>query len=162
VIKSELSLDELTQAFRVLGADEPEIWAESEYNEDIPQRSRYALLSLSWRQLIDNSKARLSDTINSIPSPSKFRESALKLAETLEKDGVQRGYIEGIIMIAQIKMLSDLLYLIDEGADNLPPGLDISWGLYEKFDSDNPGRPIGGLRESLEEVWPSDHTILKF
>ena len=48
----ETKLAKLTQLLRAAGAANPEDWARSEINEDIPQLARFMFLRQAWRSVI--------------------------------------------------------------------------------------------------------------
>ena len=48
-----MNLAELTEAFRALGATDPESWASSQIKEAIPQLHRYAFLKQAWGAVVD-------------------------------------------------------------------------------------------------------------
>ena len=138
----------LTRAIRLAdqleaaGLADPESWVFSEIEEDIAQAARWALLHTLWKEAVlpllvidfglqsDPVQGPILDRINGVLSPEEKRSMYLEIARTM-------GF--------------HLLYALDSGVlnDDLP-----GWSVQEMTaDDELTGRDVGGLHESVFEVW---------
>ena len=51
-----MNKEELTAIFKNLGAKDPELWAESQIDEDIPQLARFMLLKGAWDAVVPDNE----------------------------------------------------------------------------------------------------------
>jgi hypothetical protein len=154
----------LTEIFRLAGARNPEGWAESEANENLPQLARYLFLRAAWRGVVPDGDNRWIDSHvrpNGRPdAPGAGIETAL---ERLLESGVDRDALSEVVRVMQWNVLAHICQLLDHpylAVDDLEmvPELNdfkFGWGLFELDGDGNLGRPIEGLLESVLETDPS-------
>ena len=53
-----MNVHELSALFRILGAQNPEAWAHSQLEENIPQLARFLFLRQAWKLVIDKNDPR--------------------------------------------------------------------------------------------------------
>jgi len=127
----------LRDTFARLGADDPEGWASSEVDENIPQLGRFVFLRAVWREIErwrdHDAVARLSDDASD--------ESVQLAAQAAAR--------------AALDVASAIVQLIDneediESSEPLPGWLLVECGA----DGKPTGRVLGGLHESVLETDP--------
>ncbi len=135
----------LTARFQSLGADEPEWWASSELDENIPQTARLLFLRALWRGLgnqLDEGAAAVE----------RVRAEG---GDTLEMRRALASCLYGTAF--------GFLYLLDEpdgSTYSTEPYFDVAedeprWALMELSPDGAPtGRAVEGLHESLIETAP--------
>jgi hypothetical protein len=129
----------LLHALNELGCDDPEGWARSEVEENIPQLARYQFLHTLWPQMIDSWR----DGITNIPAAQRAqragasRDDLTQLAQAVAYETV----------FAMLSHLAD----DDQATDSLP-----SWTLTETDPAGTPtGRSLDSLHEDLLALDPS-------
>ncbi|MBN2392440.1 MAG: hypothetical protein JXR84_17045 [Anaerolineae bacterium] len=149
---------ELEETFRRLGAHEPESWARSEIEENIPQLARFLFLRAAWRCVVsedDNSWIdRAIETSERHPNaPCAGIGPALN---RLLAEGVDRQDIVDIVRVKQYETLFDLCYLLDDPGDLEPELEEMHWVLHEVGQNGRlTGRIVQGLYESLLSMDPT-------
>lgn len=150
---------ELTELFRQLGVDSPELWARSQIREGIPQLPRALFLKQAWERIQANSTAESVD--EQIASCKRRPESPLAgLGRVLERclaAGASREDLAQIMRAAGALTLFNVSYLID-GPASTPQALsDLDWGLFITDEHGKPSGPrISGLHESVFAFAPVD------
>lgn len=122
-----------------LGCDDPDGWARSEIEADIPQLARYCFLRPVWPQMIDGWRNGITD----IPAARRALDAG---ADPHDLTQLARG-------VAYETVFAVLCHLADEDrdTDRLP-----SWALTETSPSGEPtGRRLDGLHEDLLTLDPS-------
>lgn len=134
-------LAQLTARMTELGAPDPEGWARSEIEEDIPQQARFLVLRSLWPWTIDRLTA----------SPRE-----IKAASRLLDAGADPADVAQLIASTAVRAIFDTLVRIDEGRDWEAPEDSPGWALIEveagHEEDQLPGRWVGGLHESLSGV----------
>jgi hypothetical protein len=150
---------ELITLLERVGVDDPEVWADSEINEDFAQLARAILLRRLWPQVIDRFATDLSWIDFAMSGregdDALFTDASAALSAALAA-GVSKEDLGKISRSVAFAAVADTLYRIDERADydfDDGPG----WMLIEMDQSTGrpTGRDVGGLHESILEVKPT-------
>lgn len=149
---------ELTKIFSDLGANAPELWAQSQIREGIPQLLRFLFLKEAWESIpLDGSSGWIDDEIRMAASHSDAPYAGLgqALSRCREK-GVSDEDLTEIARCLRAQMLFSIGYQLD-APNILPEPLDdIAWGLFQVDEEGRPhGEQISGLHESVLEFDPS-------
>lgn len=155
-----LTLDELIEFFTQAGADDPEGWARSEFDEGINQRGRYIFLRQAWEHVIaDGSTSWIDSSIaathRSPDDPYAGEGAAL---ERLLAAGASREDLSELVRNVQAEFLGSICYLLEDPGVLPEVAKDFSWGLFMTDDDGNPLVPlmdISGLHESVLETDPT-------
>lgn len=142
-------LDELTDLFRQLGADDPEGWARSQVKEGFPQLHRFVFMRQAWKLVSDDYDDSWIDNIlaNHKRSPS----AGGRAIERLLALGADRADIIDLVRDTQWGMLFGFCHLLDD------PGLydeedervrSLGWALVTK---DTEGEPTYEIMDALHE-----------
>jgi hypothetical protein len=130
---------QLILEFQQLGCDQPELWARSEIEEDIPQLARHRFLRTLWPQMIDSWR----DGMAHIPAAKRALEAGAS-QEDLTVLARAIAYETAFLMLYHLDADHD-------ATDQLP-----SWGLAELSPTGEPtGRRLEGLQEDLLTLDPS-------
>lgn len=159
-LKQRREAEKLADAFRALGADDPEGWAASEVAEDIPQLARFLLLRRLWRdagQWTEDPAAWFGPAPDGPveDDPERPHEPAAQAVQRALSAGVHPDDLKRIVRAVVFDACFSALHVIDEGfdpdeADALP-----GWVLAEVGpDGNGTGRVVGGLHESLLSMAP--------
>ncbi len=134
-------MDELTERLRSRGLEEPEIWADSELQEDLAQTARFLFLHALGR--------RLDYSV----------DPALDAVEKVRVEGGTREEMRRVLQSALYDIVFDFVYLLDE-ADGTThtdePRFDVApdeprWALMELSpEGEVTGGVVSGLHESLD------------
>lgn len=153
-----MSADELGGLFEALGADDPQGWAESEDEENLPQLARYRLLRMVWQDI------------------DAWSQTAPHWVEAYRREGVAGGAVERAVRlgltpaelgeiareVARETAFGLLQGLDDPARGDLPPGTEgrlPGWRLGELSARGEPtGRVLGALHEDLNETEPQSPT----
>ncbi len=150
-------LEELTDLFRRLGARDPEDWAASQINEDIPQLARFLFLRQAWRQIVseeDTNWPRENAETSDATSNRPYDGMSQALASLIEKGATQEELID-LVRGAQASLLFQICYLLDDPMLEEPELEDFGWGLFQVDREGNPVRAIEALHESVLETDPT-------
>jgi hypothetical protein len=151
----------LIEIFRIAGAHDPEGWARSEATEDIAQLARYLFLRAAWRGVVSDGDTSWIDSYLKTPhGPGACIVPAL--TRLLER-GVDREDLTEVVRVMQWTVLDHVCQLLDDpslAVDDLQMVPELAddkfgWGLFEADLDEKPGRPIGGLHESVLGTDPS-------
>ena len=146
---------ELIEAFRLLGAREPERWAASQLDEGIPQLHRYAFLAALWRT-VEPARARawvkaIAKGENDMPD-----EAAAAAIKRMKKLGASDADIAAVVCAARAEHVYVVAEMLDDPDSALETigydGGDISWGLFAVDAKGRPGAAIESLHESVGDV----------
>ena len=156
-----MNANELADVFRQLGAPDPDDWAASETNEDIPQLARFLFLKGAWDRIVsDDDTSWIDNVISNIPpdSTDPYSGAAHSIRRMLEA-GITKSDIAQLVRSTQAEFLFDLCYMMDDpgavdGNDDL-----VNWSFVELDADENPGRAINGLHESVLETDPTGREV---
>jgi hypothetical protein len=149
--------DDLISIFRTLGANDPESWANSEVDENIPQLARFMFLKGAWQLVVsDEDTSWIDSLLQNVPSGSSdpFADAAHSIRAMLDA-GVSKSVIARLVRAVQSEFLSDLCYMMDDPGSIEGNDECVDWSLIENDDDGNPGRIINGLHESVIETDPT-------
>jgi hypothetical protein len=137
---------DLVERMRELGADDPEGWARSELEEDLPQEARWLVARRVWLDCINSWTA---DTVALIPAVQRAVDA-----------GAAPSDVAQAMRVAAYEAAFGVLSLIDEGYDPGAPEDAPGWALVEvRFDgreeSELSGRILDGLHEDVLGADPS-------
>lgn len=155
-------LAKLTAIFKALGARDPEGWARSEVNEGINQLTRFLFLRAAWKLVVPDRDTKWIDGALRPTTPNAPLSGLAPALERLLAKGTDRADVHEVVRCMQYELLFSLCYLLEdptwayEDTGELRPELEkIAWGLFEVDEDGEPGRPIGGLHESVLDTDPS-------
>jgi hypothetical protein len=153
------SKEELAKVFMELGASSPELWAESQLKEGIPQLLRFLFLKSAWHSVVKEGDSSWIDAEIKL-SRNQPQAPYAGLGQSLEKlrnQGVANEDLTTIARCLQAQMIFSLGYLLDSGpAEQTEEIQDVTWGLFQVDDNGQPlGSPISGLHESVLEFDPT-------
>lgn len=148
-----MTVEELTELFRKLGAREPHLWARSQVEEQLPQLARFLFLRQAWKLVVAaDDRAWLSENIAGADEPGGDLAPALGrllAAGTSERD------LTTVVRVMQWRVLAGLCQLLDDPGDVEAEVADIWWQLFQVDESGRPIASLGGLIESVLETDPT-------
>ena len=151
--------DALVGRLRALGAADPEGWALSEVQENIPQTTYFLLLRAIWRDCIVP-PATLASWMHLVIGQAEQQpwRSDNELGQVLKRlvdAGAQPADLQRFAELTALDAIFKLAYLLDYGrdyewqdAEDLP-----GWGLVERTPE---GKPTGRILQGLHEYTSSD------
>ncbi|WP_455351442.1 hypothetical protein [Streptomyces sp. SYSU K217416] len=147
-------IDRLAGLFAALGADDPQSWARSEAEENIPQLARYRLLRMLWQD-IDGWSSAAPDWIGTFQrdgSAAGAVERALRLGVTPDDLGAVAREVSRETVFALLHRLCDPTGEdLGAGVEEQLPG----WCLAETSPSgEHTGRHLDALYEDLNGLDP--------
>jgi hypothetical protein len=150
-------LARLTKLLEVAGAPDPASWAQSEVDEDIPQLARFLFLRQAWRRIIVDGdttwiELEISGAERSPLAPGAGLGHSLK---RLMSSGANKQDLTEVARAAQWQLLFGLCYQLSDPSIDEPELEQVVWQLFEVSEDGVPGRPIGGLHESVLETDPT-------
>lgn len=129
----------LVTALQVMRCPDPESWAQSEIDENIPQVARYRFLHQLWPRLIDG----WPNGLNNIPA-----------ARRALADGANEQDLALLVRAVAYETVFGMLYHLDD--DSLDAAGLPHWALMELDESGKlTGRPVQALYEDLLALDPS-------
>ena len=151
------SLAELSDLFRKLGADDPDQWAASQLEEDIPQLHRYLFLREAWRRIVPEDNvdwigAYIHDSESNPSEP--YAGIGFALNRCLDKGTAPEDLTE-IVRGMQAELLFALAYMLEDPDIRDPDVRDLCWALFAVDEEGQPFAHIGGLHESVLETDPT-------
>jgi hypothetical protein len=150
----EDSLAALIERFRQVGAGNPESWARSEVDEDIPQFARFIFLRELWKLVTPIGDRKWQRSVQ-FPNDDG-RGGALR---RVKEAGASIDDLTAIVRSVQIQTIRDVASILDMVIEPEPIAADVRWGLFELGDDLQPTRRMDGLHESVddEDVIPVSH-----
>lgn len=148
-----MTVEELTELFRRLGAREPHLWARSQVEEQIPQLARFLFLRQTWRLVVAaDDRAWLSENIAEADEPGGDLAPALG---RLLAVGASERDLTAVVRVMQWRVLAGLCQLLDDPGHVEAEVADIAWRLFQVDESGLPIASLGGLIESVLATDPS-------
>ena len=148
---------QLVSIFRELGARDPEEWADSEINEDIPQLARFLFLKGCWDVIVpDTDTSWIDNVLQNFPETSgqPFAGGAHAIRRMLAQ-GCTKADIAELVRCFQAELLLGICYLMADAGSVEGNEEHANWALVELDEDGCPKRPISGLHESVLETDPS-------
>jgi hypothetical protein len=154
-------LSALTKKFALLGASDPESWAESQLSEGIPQLHRFLFLRQMWELVVsEDDESWIDNYVSSFrDDPDAPFAGAGRAIERMLAQGVARADIVDLVRAFQVELLSGLCYRLEDPSfspetEDLAEG--VGWALVTTNDEFEPTlEMIGGLHESVLETDPT-------
>jgi len=148
--------DALIAALKKLGARDPESWAESEIEEDIPQLARFTFLKGAWDQIVrDGDASWIDGEIASTPEGSAEPYAGVAHAlRKLKREGADLVAVADVVRGMQARLLFDLCYMLSD-PDSVAGNDSVGWSLVESDENEGSARVIDGLHESVLETDPT-------
>lgn len=148
-----MKVDDLAELFRKLGARDPDVWARSQVDEQVPQLARFLFLRQAWKLVISvDDRSWLAENFAELGEPGGDLVPALK---RLLATGASEGDLTAVVRVMQWRVLSGLCVLLDDPGELEAEVADIGWRLFQVDENDRPIVPLGGLVESVLETDPS-------
>ncbi len=167
----ESTREELIDAFRSLGADDPEGWANSQLSEGFRQLHRCLFLRLAWSQIPDERDTswiqRSIDSSRRHPD-QPFGGAGLAL-ERLRAAGASDEDLTESVRAQLAEFLFHIGYVLADSSYR-PAGLelsdavvgtldDVEWGLFALDSEGHPRGAVGALHESVLEMDPMGREV---
>jgi len=160
VMNQDEKIKELTARFKTLGLTNPEMWAESELKERIPQYARAVFLKTAWNAVVpEDNDSWIDGRIKSFErDPTGPCAGAGRAIRRMLSLGVSREDITDLVRAMQYEVLHSLCYqlsdpsVVEYTSKTLP---QIEWALMRLDKSGNPLNPIDGLHESVLSLDPT-------
>jgi len=143
------SKEELIKLFQSVGCKDPDGWATSEAEEDIPQLSRFLVLKMMLAGVLEEgSGAKMAEEWRngSLSSDLTHYARGDAAAKRLLDAGVDPNDLVDIVRAEQISLVCHIAYGLGNYAFSEEFD-DFAWTLL-----DPQGREIGGLEESVNEM----------
>jgi hypothetical protein len=162
MMREEQEIKKLAKIFSILGVDDPEGWARSEIQENIPQLVGFLILRAAWENIISEDKTDWMDKDIEYGSNYPDRPCAgagLAMKRMIDK-GVDRKDIVELIRVKQYEAVFGMLFSLDDPGDLEPEVGEMGWVLNEVgMDGKYTGRIIQGLYESLMSLDPTGREL---
>jgi hypothetical protein len=149
----DMNKQELAKLFARLGARNPEQWAKSQLEENVPQLARFLFLRQAWNLLV-NPDDRTWIRTQAATDPSVPGGAIAPALKRLLEKGVCEEDLTTVVRVMQWRLLSAFCYLLDDPGD-LEDEVDIAWRLFEVNRDGEPITVIPGLHESVLDTEPS-------
>lgn len=159
-------LDDLIEAFRALGAADPESLASSQLEDRVPELHRFAFLKRLWDQVADTQSTKwIEQTIEQAKGlgeddPQAAAAPALK---RMIDAGVDPNDILKVVWCAQAEMIYNIAFQLDDpgfAVAQLPQhgGMqeeDALWGLFSVNEEGKPKQLLEGFHEIWGDIVPA-------
>jgi len=149
-----MSERELTALFRKLGARDPEAWARSQINENIPQLARFLFLRQAWKLVISDNDTNWISKMFQVNPNKPGGDIGPPIARLLAAGG-QESDLTKVVRVMQWRLLFGLCQLLDDPGNIESEAGDIAWRLFQVDEGDHPIAMMGGLAESVLETDPT-------
>lgn len=150
-----MNKEELVSIFKKLGANDPESWAASQVDENIPQLARFIFLKGAWDAVVPDNEEWIDHVMSQHceedDSPySGLGHSIKKMIDC----GVPREAITELSRCMAAEMIFHIGYMLDD-PDSVSGNEYVDWALVELDEQGNPRNHISGLHESVLETDPT-------
>lgn len=150
-----MNKEELTAIFKNLGAKDPELWAESQIDEDIPQLARFMLLKGAWDAVVPDNEEWIDHVMSKYnkddDSPySGVGHSIKKMIDC----GVPREAITELSRCMAAEMIFQIGYMLDY-PESVEGNEHVDWVLLQLDEQGKPTHQISGLHESVLQTDPT-------
>lgn len=145
----------LTERFRQAGASDPELWAQSQLEEGIPQLARFSFLKSLWTAVVaEDDDSWIDQEIAAAKMrPGRPCTAVGPALEEMLAKGVSREGITDFVRGMQYATLYDVCLFLD-GARQVDVPVQ-KWTLYEVDDDGEPVAIIQGLNGSILTLDPT-------
>jgi hypothetical protein len=143
------TVEGLTDSFRELGADQPELWARSQLGEGIPQLARCSVLRTLWNCVTDDNETSLQQAIERVLQRVTYETTTFHLMARRLQQGVSPQLLNQLVRCVQVDILQAVTYEL--GGGPLAPSVqDVEWGIFQVDQHGIPFSPqVQGLHESF-------------
>ena len=150
-------LSRLTRLLEIAGARDPNEWAKSEVEEDIPQLARFLFLRQAWRAIIpEGDTSWIEREVQAAKQNPRAPGSGLGLAlAKLKEAGADVESLTEVARTAQWQLLHSICYQLSDPSIEELELQHVAWGLFEVDEKGRAGRPVEGLHESVLETDPT-------
>ena len=146
---------ELTELFRKIGAQQPEIWARSQIERGIVHFPRDLFLNLAVGDATQPDDRSWLTKMRSRKPNDPGGEFGPAIDRLLAA-GARADDLTTIVGIMQMSLLVDLCALLDDPGELEPEVSDIRWRLFQCAENGAPEAPISGLAETFYETGPTE------
>ena len=153
-LENNMNMQELSALFRKLGARNPEAWAHSQLEENIPQLARFLFLRQAWKFVITENDSEWISEMRQIDSNKPGGDIGPAITRLL-CGGAQENDLTTVVRVMQWQILSRMCQLLDDPGNIEREAGDIAWQLFQVDENDHPISIIGGLVESVLETDPT-------
>ena len=159
-MSNKLDIQQWAEHFRAFGAHDPESWARSQVEEDIPQYARFVFLRQAWQSVVGDGDTYWIDPQIEMAGQHP-RGPGAGIGPALKRmlaAGVSREDITEVVRVMQWRALAGLAYQLgDPGVVEYPSGEmpRVNWTLFEVDEDGQPLNPIDGLHESVLDTDPT-------
>lgn len=147
-----MNRQELITLFAGLGARNPEQWAKSQLDENIPQLARFLFLRQAWKLVVSPDDRTWMQANTDSSNPGSAITAAL---QRLREKGASEEDLTTVVRVMQWRLLSAFCYLLDDPGNLEDEVGDVAWRLFEVDKNGKPIAAISGLHESVLETEPS-------
>lgn len=152
--------EDLVEAFRALGAADPEALASSQLDDGVPELHRFAFLKRLWDQVANAGDTRwVERTIEQVKSlgDDDPQAAAGPALQRMLAAGVDPIDIIKVVWSAQAEMIYNVAFQLDDpefAVAQLPQhgGMDVDDAIWGLFTVNEAGKPKH-LLEGFHEVW---------
>jgi hypothetical protein len=149
---------ELSEVFRDLGADDPDDWARSEVEEDIPQLATFLALRKMWRHAmpwVDDPSGWIEVVVEDADDPNAAFPDAGQALRRMLAAGADPDDVLTVARMVALETLFSTVRTLDDGRDHAAPEDTPGWLLVETDPEGEPtGRVVSGLHESVLSLEP--------
>jgi hypothetical protein len=152
-----ISRKKLTSLFQRLGARDPDSWAISQIEEDIPQVARFLFLRQAWRAVVDERDSSwIAAAISSADAEPNAPYAGVGHAlRALRSRAATDEELTDLVRGMQADLLFQFCYLLEDPGDVEPEVAGISWSLVQTDGDGNVLAGLTGLHESVLETDPT-------
>ena len=147
----------LAALFKRLGARDPDGWARSQLEEDIPQLARFLFLRQAWRAIVsEDDSTWISNAITRAESePDEPYAGIGHALRNLRSRGTTNDELTDLVRGMQTEVLFQFYYLLEDPDDVESEVADVAWSLVQVDEDGNVLSTVSGLHESVLETDPT-------
>lgn len=147
----------LAALFKKLGARDPDGWARSQLEENIPQLARFLFLRQAWRAIVDEGDSTwISNAVARAESePDEPYAGVGHALRNLRSRGATDEELTDLVRGMQAELLFQFCCLLEDPGDVEPEVADVAWSLVQVDDDGNVLASVNGLHESVLETDPT-------
>jgi hypothetical protein len=149
-----MNKQELSELFQRLGAHNPDLWAQSQIEENIPQLARFLFLRQAWKLIVNDGDFSWISEMRRVDSNKPGGDIGPAINRLLAAGGKQND-LTRVVRVMQWHLFSGLCQLLDDPGHLESEVGDVAWRLFQIDENDLPVTVIGGLVESILETDPT-------
>lgn len=155
-----MTLEELTQIFKNLEANDPELWASSQIEEGIPQLARFLFLKGAWDGVVPDNDQWIDTLLewydDKASTPYSGQDHAVKRMIDL---GVHKEDITELVRCVAAAMIFHIGYMLDDSS-SVQGNDHVDWALMQVDKDENIITQINGIHESVLETDPTGREMM--